>query len=330
MKIISLKLGALRLFILLVSCFLAGNAAAQSIQTRVDTDSLTIGEIFNYSLIVQLDKEYRKVEFPDTSAFPSSLELIERQQFKSSEFSDSLSFQLQFFGNENLQLPSLPVTLYSENDTSVIYSEPITLLFKSVVAEGDTTLKPMKPIYAFPRAWWPWILAALVLSAVLFWWFKFRETEEKEPEQEPNIEPFYNPLNELEKTLSTIKEETNVAQTKDFKLFYSEVGDAIRSYFEDLYNIPALECTTSELLRYLEAYGVDDTLTEKTRTVLRKADLVKFAKYTPTLDDAWHTYDHAIDFLERAKLADSARISRLKAQYDRQYMSQSTQTENEA
>lgn len=330
MKIVPLKPGALRLFILLVSCFIGSNSAAQSIQTRVDTDSLTIGETFNYSLTVQLDREYQKVEFPDTNAFPSSLELIERQQFKLSEFSDSLAYHLQYFGNENIRVPSLPVILYSGNDTTVIYSEPVALFFKSVVAKGDTTLKPMKPNYAFSRPWWPWLLTALVLAGFLLWWFKFREIEEKEPEQKPEIKPFYNPIKELEKTLITIKEETNVAQTKDFKLFYSEVGDAIRTYFEDLYNIPALECTTSELLRYLEAYGVDDTLTDKTRKVLRRADLVKFAKYSPTLDDTWQTYDHALEFLERAKLADSARISRLKAQYEQQFISPSTETEKEA
>lgn len=329
MKITSLKPSALRLFVLLVSYFFAGSISAQTVQSRVDTDSLTIGETFIFSLTIQLDQEYRKVQFPDTNSFPPSVELIERQQFKLSEFSDSLKYQLQYFGNEDLRIPSLPVTFYTESDSTVIYSEPVTLYFKTVVAEGDTTLKPMKPNYAFPRTWWPWLLAAALLAGILLWWFKFRDVEEEESEPEPEIQPFYNPLKELEKTLTAIKKDTDIAQSKDFKLFYSKVGDAIRAYFEDLYNIPALECTSSELLRYLEAYGVDHTLTEKTRIILRKADLVKFAKFTPTLDDAWKTYDHAIDFVERAKLADSARISRLKAKYNEQFMDTS-QKENEA
>jgi hypothetical protein len=189
-----------------------------------------------------------------------------------------------------------------------------------VVAEGDTTLKQMKPNFAFPRSWWPWVLAALALAGFLVWWFKFREEPETSEEPKPEIKPFYNPLAELEKELQDIKANSNIAETKDFKLFYSEVGDAIRTYYEDLYQIPALESTSSELLRYLDAYGVDDKLTEKTRLILRKADLVKFAKFTPTLEDAWKTLEYAMEFLEQAKLTDSARIARLKAKYNEQFI----------
>jgi len=56
---------------------------------------------------------------------------------------------------------------------------------------------------------------------------------------------------------------------------------------------------------------------------------VKFAKFTPTLEDAWKTYDLALEFLERAKLADSARISRLKAKYNEQFTLTSPQEKRE-
>lgn len=320
MKIILLKPGALRLFTLLILLFFSADIHAQTVRTNTDTDSLRIGDTFRYSLIIQQDQEYQKIEFPDSTSFPASVELIDRQQFKLSEFADSLIYNLQYFGNEDLNIPGMPVTFYSEDDTIRVRTEPVLLYFKSVVAEGDTTLKPMKPNFSFSRPWWPWILVGLVLAAFLIWWHKFREEpKEAEPEPQVEIKPFYNPIKELEKSLLSIKKESDIAETKNFKLFYSEVGDAIRTYFEELYNIPALESTSTELLRYLDAYGVDDTMTEKTRIILRKADLVKFAKFTPSLDDAWETFDHAIEFMERAKLADSARISRLKAKYEAQF-----------
>ncbi|WP_421774500.1 hypothetical protein [Gracilimonas sp.] len=326
MRITLLRLRALRLSFFLVSCLCSAQVFAQSVNTRVTADSLTIGEIFEYSIAIQFDREYQNTQYPDTNSFPPSLELLERQQFRTSDFSDSLVYTLQYFNNEDVQISSLPITLYGLNDSSTVFTDPVPLYFKTVVAPGDTTFKPMKPIYAFSRPWWPWILGVLAVAGFLLWWFKLRDHDvEESVDTEPQIEPFYNPLEELEKQLLAIRKESKVAETKNFKLFYSEVGDAIRAYFEDLYNIPALECTSSELLRYLDAYGVDDTLTEKTRLVLRKADLVKFAKYTPTLEDAWQTYDYALEFLERAKLADSARIGRLKAKYDQQFMITSPQ-----
>ncbi|MFD2532345.1 hypothetical protein [Gracilimonas halophila] len=320
MKIILLKPNALQSLTILILLFFSVNIHAQTVRTNVNTDSISIGDTFRYSLIIQQDQEYQKIEFPDTTSFPPSVELIDRQQFKLSEFSDSLIYNLQYFGNEDLNLPGLPVTFYSEEDTLQLRTDPVLLFFKSVVAEGDTTLKPMKPNFAFSRPWWPWILAGSLLAAFLIWWYKFRKEPEKaDNEPKIEIEPFYNPIEELEKSLHRINKESDLAETKNFKLFYSEMGDAIRTYFEELYKIPALESTSTELLRYLDAYGVDDTMAEKTRVVLRKADLVKFAKFTPTLEDAWKTFDHAIEFMERAKLADSTRISRLKAKYEEQF-----------
>ena len=317
-------------FCLLLFCLLDIQVQAQTVKTYVSADSLTIGEKFEYSLTLQLDQEYNNIIFPDTNAFPPSVDLIEKRQFKLSEFADSLVYSLQFFGNDDLQIPSLPVNLYTDTDSSELYSEPVTLFFKTVVAEGDTTFKSLRDNFEFPRALWPWILALLLLAAFAYWWFKLRENEEQDQKDKISaIDPFYNPLEELEKTLMVIKRDSDLAQTKNFKSFYTAVGDSIRKYFEDLYNIPALESTSTELLRYLDAYGVDENLIEPTRKVLRKADLVKFAKFTPTLDDAFATHDLAMEFLEQAKKTDAARISRLRTEYNRQFIINTSKKDQE-
>ncbi|HBQ58507.1 MAG TPA: hypothetical protein DD671_02495, partial [Balneolaceae bacterium] len=221
-------------------------------QTRVNTDSVSVGDAFIYSITLQLDQEYETIQFPDTSAFPPSVELIERKQFRLSEFSDSISYKLQYFDNEDLFIPPLSVTLFAETDSITLQTDPVSLFFKNVVAEGDTTLKPMQPNFTFTRVWWPWVLAAVLLGGFLYWWFKLRKKEEQtEAEQAPEIKPFHNPLVALEDELEKIKRESDLAVTKDFKVFYSDIGDALRTYFEELYGIPALESTSSELLRYL-------------------------------------------------------------------------------
>ncbi|MTI87570.1 MAG: hypothetical protein FH748_06330 [Balneolaceae bacterium] len=317
-----LRRKALRPIFFIVTLMLSASLSAQNIKTYTSADSLKAGDVFNFSILTQLNKEYDRIQFPDTSAFPGELELVGQQQFKLSTFSDSLSYRIQFFATEDVIIPPLPVLIISKTDTTQLFTKPVQLYFKTVLPKEaqESEFKPLKNIFDFPRLIWPWLLAALALAAGLIWWFFYREEEEfEEIEEVSKPVVFHNPLEELENDLQQIRQNTRIAETKDFKLFYSQVSDAIRTYYEDLYQIPALESTTRELLRYLEAYGVDHEMTDTTRKVLNRSDMVKFAKFTPTLDDAWKTYDLAIHFRDRARQVDSGRISRLKREFNQQF-----------
>lgn len=294
---------------------------AQNSSAASSKDSLTVGEVFSISVKLQLDQPYDRVIFPDSSSFPPVLELLNVQQFRVTDFADSVLYTLQFFGNTNLTLPPFPVFLVNARDTSVVFSNPVALYFKSVLPSEDAELKPLKPI--FDISGFPWALAiillALILAAALAFYTWKKRMNAEPVQKEIEFDPFISPLAELENTLSYLKQEYDLAATKDYKYFYSSLSDSIRAYFEELYNIPALESTSRELFRYLDAFGVDHEMTKSTRLVLNRSDMVKFAKYTPTLDDAWTCYQYSIDFLDRARLVDASRISRKKAMYEAQF-----------
>lgn len=297
------------------------SSVAQNSSASVSKDSLTVGEVFTISLKLQLDQPYDKVVFPDSSAFPPVLELLNTQQFRVTDFADSILYRLQFFGNTDVTLPPFRILLINARDTSAIFTNPIALYFKTILPSEDAELKPLKPI--FDISGFPWALAiislALLLAAALAY-YTWRKKANKEPVQEEiAFDPYISPLSELEATLNYLKQEYDLATTKDYKYFYTSLSDSVRAYFEDLYNIPALESTSRELFRYLDAFGVDHEMIKSTRLVLNRSDMVKFAKYTPTLDDAWACYQYAIDFLDRARLVDASRISRKKSHYEAQF-----------
>lgn len=311
---------------LLFTGLLVGTSVSHAQNSSVSSskDSLTAGDVFSISAKLQLDQPYDRVIFPDSSTFPPVLELINTQQFRVTDFADSVLYTLQFFGNTDLTLPPFRFLLINARDTSVIYSNPLTLYFKTVLPSEDAELKPLKPVFDIPGFLWAFtiILLALLLAAALAY-YTLRKRDNTEPEkQEFEIDPFISPLNELESALNYLKQEYDLAHTKDYKYFYTSLSDSIRTYFEDLYNIPALESTSRELFRYLDAFGVDHEMIKSTRLVLNSSDMVKFAKYTPTLDDAWTCYQYAIDFLDRARLVDASRISRKKSEYEAQFSQQ--------
>lgn len=304
---------------------------AQNSSASSNKDSLTVGELFSVSIKIQLDRPYDKIIFPDSSSFPPIFDLLRTQKFRVTDFADSVLYQLQFFGNTDVTIPPFKIELLTAGDTSFIFTNPISLYFKTVLPSEDAELKPLKPIFSFSDFPWAWVIIILALiAAALFTYYTLKKKANKEPEKEPTtFTPYESPLSELERTLYYLKQEYDLPATKDYKYFYSALSDSIRTYYEDLYNIPALESTSRELFRFLDAFGVDHEMIKHTRLVLNRSDMVKFAKYTPTLDDAWNCYQYAIDFIDRARLVDASRISRKKSEYELQFKQQETENNEE-
>jgi len=318
------------LYILLgILTMLGGQSvSAQSVVLSSSVDSVSVGDIIHLNIKVQLNQQVDEIFYPDSSAFPPELTWLNLQQFKLTDFSDSLSYRVQYFANQDVFIPSFPIGLITATDTIYIFSNSITLPFKTVLANSEVALKPIKPILFFKSFPWGLILISIVILAAMIWaYFNFIR---KEPMQEivKVVQPvaFANPIQQLEKQLTSLKTDYNLSETKDYKYFYSTISDSIREYFEELYDIPALESTTRELLRFVDAFGVDHEMIQSTRSVLNKSDMVKFAKYEPTLERAWICYADAIEFVERAKLIDASRIARKKAAFDSQWEVKTTES----
>ncbi len=305
-------------FIVFSAWLIPDSINAQTTSARASSDSLTVGELFDLSIKLQTEQSYQRIIFPDSTAFPQVIEFIRSRQYRVTDFADSVQYQLQFFADQDITLPPFPVILISAIDTSVIFTNPVSLYFKSVLPAEDAELKPLKPI--FDLSGFPWalliIILGLILAAILAYFTFFKKKEEEVEPQVVEAIPFYSPLAGLEQQLMKLKNEYDLASTKDYKYFYTTLSDSIREYFEELYNIPALESTSRELFRYMDAFGVDHEMIKSTRQVLNRSDMVKFAKFTPTLDDAWVCYQFAIDFLDRARTVDASRISRKKAIFE--------------
>jgi hypothetical protein len=123
-----------------------------------------------------------------------------------------------------------------------------------------------------------------------------------------------NPLKEFKKSIKKL-ENAELSDREDYKVFYIALGDAIRQYYESLYNLPALESTSRELLSMLKNGSIDKNLMADTRAVLQEADMVKFAKFTPTQKQADRALEKAYNFLERARKIDGPRIEHLRRKH---------------
>ena len=291
---------------------------AQEVVDYVTIDSLRVGDIFTFSLTLTKDRDYGKIIYPDSSHFGPSLEMRSRQHYRVTDFRDSLVYQLQFFDTEDAAIPRLPVHLVNAGDTTTVYTTRTPIHFKTVLQSENPEFRPLKPIFDFARAWWPYLLLLLLLGLLGWYLYRYYLQQQAKPEPEPESSfqptPFSNPLQSLASALKQLRSYSFDTQ-EDFEMFYIKLGDSIRAYFEELYRIPALESTSREILHDLRRRAADEKLIEKTNEVLREADMVKFARFTPSEEEARRALDKAEDFLDRAREVDSTRIEQKRRRH---------------
>lgn len=292
--------------------------SAQTVNEYYHEDSLRAGDNFEFGITLSRTDDYDDIIFPDSSDFGNIFEIRDRQQFKVSTYKDSLVYQLQFFGTSDTLLPALPIFLVQGQDTTTLYTNPVPISFKSLLAENEEELRPFKPIFDFAAAWWPYIIGFLLLliaAAALYYYYTQKEPEpstEPEPVFQPT--PFRDPLRELQSTLNKL-DKRELATEDEFERFYIDLGDAIREYFESLYRIPALESTSGEIMQQLKIRAIDEDLVNDTREVLQEADMVKFAKFTPTTEQAQKALKKGHNFLKRAREVDGPRVDHMRRRH---------------
>ncbi|MFW6157587.1 MAG: hypothetical protein ACOC4S_01965 [Balneolaceae bacterium] len=292
---------------------------AQEVQEFLREDSLTVGDTFDYSVTIRFDQEYEDVILPDSSHFGENFELLERNRYRLSENRDSVVYHLQFFGTEDTEIPQLEIQLIEDADTTNAYTNRIPIFFKSVLASDEEEFRPFKPIFDFAATWWPYLLGLLLLG-LLGWYLYNRylsgagepETVER-PEFRPT--PFEDPIRTLAHRLDDLKR-LSPESDKEFEQFYIQLGDAIRTYFEHLYHIPALESTSREIMYDLERRAVDRELITATQNVLREADMVKFARFAPTVEQADKALKMGQKFLERARKIDGPKVDQMRREHN--------------
>ena len=72
----------------------------------------------------------------------------------------------------------------------------------------------------------------------------------------------------------------------DLETYHIQIAYVLRQYIEARYQIPALELTTTGLLRAMLRAEIAASCVERTRQLLANCDIVKFATYQPELTEA--------------------------------------------
>jgi len=279
------------------------------ITSSIDVDSIKIGEQITYKVEVDTDTS-ALVIFPEGQTF-GALEMIESYSIdttrKDAKYNLIKKYGLTKFDSGAYTIPKQKILI----NTKAFYTDSLKVEVREIVV--DTTkqgLYDIKPIIEVKKSignWWKYLLLTLLvvaLVAFLLWWFIWRVKPLTEEEEIALLPPYDRAKLALQQL-----DESGYLQNENLKDYYSDLTFIIRKYLDEKVYSRALESTTDELVSRLNLLkdGNQIELSKEDirniETILKRADLVKFAKGAPDIALAEidrNTIDIEIDHVKEA------------------------------
>ncbi len=197
---------------------------------------------------------------------------------------------LLFFDADTISLA--PLTIAFKDADSIPTNALEIQVYATPAPEDINDMAPIKDISREPVYWMDYlplalsILGVLAVLGLLFWWYS-RAKKRTVLSRTLGLPPHELAL----KKLAALSQKT-FWSSGAFKAHCAELTFILREYLEKRYQVPALECTSQELLTHLDPTDFPDELKADLEKVLTQTDLVKFAKAIPP--DSFHAY--SMDF----------------------------------
>lgn len=258
-----------------------------SVSSKVDTTSIKIGEQINFTVTVEADTT-AQVIFPEGQTF-SPLETVEAFATDTTRERNRMTLQkiyaLTQFDSGSYKLPAQRIEINGQGYFTDSAQVNVANIPVDTLTQKMYDIKPLMEVEKSNSKFWKMllgILLGLALIGGLVYWFLFRKKPLTEEEKEALLPPYDRALLELRKL-----ENSKYLIQDEYKQYYSELTDIVRSYLEEDVHVTALESTTDELIYKLEMLRdageleIDEDTLQQFKRILQTADLVKFAKSKP-------------------------------------------------
>ncbi len=257
------------------------------VRSEVDTTFIKIGEQITFTVTVETDST-TQVIFPEGQTF-SPLETVEAFATDTTRKNDRItlekSYALTQFDSGSYKLPAQRIDIGGKGFFTDSLRIDVATVAVDTLAQKLYDIKPMMVVEKINSALWKTLLGVLlgvlVLGGLLYW-FVFRKKPLTEKEKVALLPPYERAMLELKKL-----ENSKYLIQDEYKQYYSELTDIVRSYLEEDVHVSAMESTTDQLIDKLELLKdagelqLDEDTILQFKRILQTADLVKFAKSKP-------------------------------------------------
>lgn len=271
-------------------------------------DSILIGDqvLWSKDFTLKNGAEYQVIPYSEIlnrdTLIKGSVEVVAEMEIEELSVKDELKnlrakMLLTSFDSGSYTLPS-PVVMYRLPDGTIdTLSLGTTELYVNNLGIDTTSFVPfeIKPQAKYPfsfKVLIPWIIGLVVLGALvsaLLWYLKYRKDKAAGKYADP---PHIVALKKLEKL-----RRDKAWQGGKEKAYYSGITDTLKEYISKRYGFGAVEMTSAEIAEALEDKRIESKLFTELKQMFSVADLVKFAKHTPSITDNENSMHTAINFV---------------------------------
>lgn len=284
-------------------------------KASVSKDTITIGDQVEFNILVALPKGYTFSFSAHTDTLAKGIEILQPfriDTLKSAADRAEYIYKLLItsFDSGVHRIAPQKIAFGASEPFDTVQTAAVWLTVKTV--PRDTTVagifdikQPLDEPITFAEVA-PWVGGTILLGALIFFLvLLIRRLLQRKP-----IVLFEKPKDPAH--VVALRKLQSIFDAKrwlddDYKAFHSEVTEIIREYIEGRFGIPALEQTTMDIVHSFQKDNViPKALFEKFFENFATSDLVKFAKYSPSVQENESLLKFAFDFVKETKPVEEA------------------------
>jgi len=286
-----------------------GSLPGVEVRTSVDRAKIFVGDQVTYTLTIIHDSTIDLVP-PPLGANLGAFQVLDYETDRVTRLPDGRvqnesRFVISTFTTGEYAVPPLPVmAIMPDSSRKVLLAEAVPITVESILAAGDTLMdiKPLAGVlgpeaFAKDRTWW-YVgggAAAAALLAALLWALLRRKR--KPAAAAVDLRP---PWEIASERLALLLHKNLIADGR-FKEYYYELSDTLRWYLGRVYDRNVLDWTTEEFLTAFREIELPHSLYDGVEAFMSHADLVKFAKYEPSIEQTKYDFEFVHAAVDRVR-----------------------------
>ena len=283
--------------------------AQVTVDAKIDSLQLMIGEQAKVELEVSLnanqklqlpllnDTLVRGVEIleiakPDTQMLNAGKRMLVKQEYTITSFDSALYYLPPF----EVLVDDMPYR--SKALALKVYSVPVDTLNPDQFF-GPKSIREVSIIWEdISTIFWLTLLMVALGGLGYYLYIRFKDNKPiiRKVKVEPKLPPHTLALQEIER----IKGDKSL-RIADPKTYYTELTDVLRTYMAERFGFNAMEMTSCEIIDKLLETNDKDSIREL-KYLFETADLVKFAKHSPLMNENDMNLVNAVDFINNTKV----------------------------